>query len=204
MAGLVSAIPLRQALCPHKPDARYEARHDGDGAVPVISSITQAKTNSTEECAVRTSDILRNNVKEKLARDEVVASMTVRLVPLCRDRAHRQDRGLRQLYIDLEHSTLVAGKLPARSASPPRSRDCAVRCGCRPTRPTTSSRVLDGGALGVIAPHVRSAAEARAVVQAAKFPPLGERSNAGRPAASAFSQRSRRQRPTRRSTTPPW
>ena len=26
------------------------------------------------------SDILRNNVKEKLARDEVVASMTVRLV----------------------------------------------------------------------------------------------------------------------------
>jgi 2-keto-3-deoxy-L-rhamnonate aldolase RhmA len=38
--------------------------------------------------------------------------------------------------------------------------------------------VLENGALGIIAPHVRSAAEAKAVVQAAKFAPLGERSNA--------------------------
>jgi 2-keto-3-deoxy-L-rhamnonate aldolase RhmA len=35
--------------------------------------------------------------------------------------------------------------------------------------------VLDAGALGVIAPGVRSAAEARAVVAAAKYPPIGER-----------------------------
>jgi 2-keto-3-deoxy-L-rhamnonate aldolase RhmA len=39
--------------------------------------------------------------------------------------------------------------------------------------------VLEGGALGIIAPHVRSADEAGAVVRAAKFSPLGERSNAG-------------------------
>src|SRR5262249_47720698 len=45
--------------------------------------------------------------------------------------------------------------------------------------PAYVSRVLDGGALGVIAPHIRSAEEAKAVVRAAKFPPLGERSNAG-------------------------
>jgi 4-hydroxy-2-oxoheptanedioate aldolase len=38
--------------------------------------------------------------------------------------------------------------------------------------------VLENGALGIIAPHVRSAAEAKAVVQAAKFAPQGERSNA--------------------------
>jgi 2-keto-3-deoxy-L-rhamnonate aldolase RhmA len=43
----------------------------------------------------------------------------------------------------------------------------------------TVSRVLDAGALGVIAPHIRSAAEARDYVTAAKFPPLGERSAAG-------------------------
>jgi len=41
------------------------------------------------------------------------------------------------------------------------------------------SRVLDGGALGVIAPHVQSADDARAYVAAAKFPPLGHRSAAG-------------------------
>src|SRR5262249_46016236 len=40
-------------------------------------------------------------------------------------------------------------------------------------------RVLDGGALGVIAPHVRTAAAAREYVRATRFPPLGDRSNAG-------------------------
>jgi 2-keto-3-deoxy-L-rhamnonate aldolase RhmA len=35
--------------------------------------------------------------------------------------------------------------------------------------------VLDGGALGVIVPDVRSAEQARAVVRAAKYPTLGER-----------------------------
>jgi 2-keto-3-deoxy-L-rhamnonate aldolase RhmA len=39
--------------------------------------------------------------------------------------------------------------------------------------------VLDAGALGVIAPNIQSAKEAREVVRAAKFPPLGERSNPG-------------------------
>jgi 4-hydroxy-2-oxoheptanedioate aldolase len=45
--------------------------------------------------------------------------------------------------------------------------------------PEYISRVLDGGALGVIAPHIDSAEVARTVVKAAKFPPLGERGAAG-------------------------
>src|SRR5229473_1012875 len=47
------------------------------------------------------------------------------------------------------------------------------------TRPEHVSRSLDGGALGVIAPHIRSAQEAREVVASAKFPPHGERSTGG-------------------------
>src|SRR5258708_24930290 len=47
--------------------------------------------------------------------------------------------------------------------------------------PEYISRVLDGGALGVIAPHIGSAAQARAVVAAARFPPAGERSAPGAP-----------------------
>ena len=45
--------------------------------------------------------------------------------------------------------------------------------------PEYISRVLDAGAMGIIAPNVRSAEEARAVVRAAKLPPQGERSNTG-------------------------
>lgn len=39
-----------------------------------------------------------------------------------------------------------------------------------------ASRLLDAGAEGVIAPMINSAADARAFVSAAKYPPLGERS----------------------------
>ena len=45
--------------------------------------------------------------------------------------------------------------------------------------PEYISRVLDGGALGIVAPNVRSAQEARAVVAAAKYPPLGGRGASG-------------------------
>src|SRR5258705_13291898 len=45
--------------------------------------------------------------------------------------------------------------------------------------PEYITRVLEGGALGVIAPHIGSAEEARAVVQAAKFLPLRARPGAG-------------------------
>jgi 2-keto-3-deoxy-L-rhamnonate aldolase RhmA len=81
--------------------------------------------------AVEIRDILRNHVKEKLARDEVVASMAAGITPFVR--------------------------VPN-------------------TDPEHVAAALNGGALGVIAPHVRSAADALRVVTAAKFPPLGGRS----------------------------
>src|SRR5581483_9809378 len=65
----------------------------------------------------------------------------------------------------------------ARSASPRSPPASRPSCACRPGVP----RVLDGGALGVIAPHIGTPAEAREVVAAAKFPPFGERSMAGPP-----------------------
>ncbi len=123
-------------------------------------------------------EIVRNNVKEKLARDEVVASMTVRLVRSVEIARIARTAGFDTLYVDVEHSSLSM-----ESAS----QICiaALGIGIAPfvrvpsTRPEHVSRALDGGALGVIAPHIRSAEEARAVVASAKFPPFGERSAAG-------------------------
>lgn len=44
-------------------------------------------------------------------------------------------------------------------------------------------RALDGGAQGVVVPHVRTRADAEAAVRASRYHPLGERSlNSGRPA----------------------
>jgi 2-keto-3-deoxy-L-rhamnonate aldolase RhmA len=127
---------------------------------------------------VQISDILRNNVKTKLARDEVVASMTVRLIRSIEIARIARTAGFDTLYVDLEHSSFsleTCGQICM----------AAVEAGIAPfvrvpaNTPDYISRVLEGGALGIIAPHVRSADEARAVVRAAKFAPLGERSNAG-------------------------
>jgi 4-hydroxy-2-oxoheptanedioate aldolase len=121
-------------------------------------------------------DILRNHAKEKLKRGEVVASMIVRLVRGPEIARIAATAGFDSLYVDLEHASFsleTTGQICT----------AALAAGITPLVRVPGvaevSRVLDAGALGVIAPHVRSAAEARAYVTAAKFPPLGERSAAG-------------------------
>ena len=47
-------------------------------------------------------------------------------------------------------------------------------------------RVLDGGAQGVVVPHVDTRAQAEAVVRAARFPPIGKRSVMGPGPAVAY------------------
>src|SRR6266446_6087485 len=123
-------------------------------------------------------EIVRNNVKEKLARGEVVASITVRLARSIEIARIAKTAGFDSIYVDVEHSSLSLETT---------SQICiaALEIGVAPfvrvpsTRPEHVSRALDGGALGVIAPHIRSAEEAREVVASAKFPPFGERSTGG-------------------------
>ena len=122
--------------------------------------------------------IVRNTVKEKLARGEVVASMTVRLVRGGEIARIAKSCGFDTLYVDVEHCAFSLDTT---------SQICmaALEAGLTPfvrvpsNGPEFVSRVLDGGALGVIAPHIRSAREAEAVVRHAKFPPLGDRSSGG-------------------------
>jgi 4-hydroxy-2-oxoheptanedioate aldolase len=124
------------------------------------------------------SDILRNNVKEKLARDEVVASMTVRLVRSSEIARIARTAGFDTFYVDMQHSSFSLESCGDICMA-------GLQVGIAPfvrvpaNTPDHISRVLDAGALGVIAPHIDRAQEAREVVRAAKFPPLGERSNAG-------------------------
>jgi 2-keto-3-deoxy-L-rhamnonate aldolase RhmA len=115
-------------------------------------------------------------MKEKLARGEVVSSITVRLVRGIEIARIAKTAGFDSLYVDLEHSSFsleTTGQICMAALA------AGVTPLVRVPGIATVSRVLDGGALGVIAPHVRSAADARAYVAAAKFPPLGDRSAAG-------------------------
>lgn len=122
--------------------------------------------------------IVRNNVKEKLAAGQVAVSMTVRLVRGVEIARIIKTCGYDSLYVDVEHSTLSLDTT---------SQICiaALEAGITPFvrvpsyAPEFVSRTLDGGAMGVIAPHVNSAADAERVVACAKFQPWGHRSAAG-------------------------
>src|SRR6478735_4418324 len=131
--------------------------------------------------------VLRNHMKEKLAAGQIIASMTVRLSRSIEIAAIAASTGFDTLYVDLEHNTLSIDTCCQICIS-------AQQIGITPlvrvpaNTPEYICRVLDGGAMGVITPHVRSAAEARAMVELVKFPPLGHRSAGG--ALSQYGYRS--------------
>jgi 2-keto-3-deoxy-L-rhamnonate aldolase RhmA len=131
--------------------------------------------------------ILRNHMKEKLARDEIVASMTVRFARSIEIAMIAKTAGFDTIYVDLEHNTLSIDTCCQICIA-------AQQIGLTPlvrvpaNTPEYICRVLDGGAIGVITPHVRSADEARAMVEQVKFPPLGHRSAGG--ALSHYQYRS--------------
>ena len=124
------------------------------------------------------ADILQNKVLQKLQNGEIVSSMTVRLIKGIEIAQIAKSAGFDSIYIDLEHSSFSIETT---------SQICmaALQIGLVPlvrvpaNTPEWISRVLDVGALGIIAPHIRSAKEAKEVIAATKFPPLGERSAAG-------------------------
>src|ERR1044071_735292 len=117
---------------------------------------------------------MKNPVKEKLARGELVASMTVRLLSGVAIVPIAKAAGLDPPYIDLEHSSLT---LHATSQISIMALEAGIPALVRvpANTPEYISRVLDGGALGVIAPGVTSAEEARAVVAAVRYAPAGSR-----------------------------
>jgi len=125
---------------------------------------------------------LHNSVKDKLARDQVVASMIVRLVRSVEIAQIAKTAGLRlflyrhgaqQLLIRYHRSTLHGRT----------SRGHRSICRVPSIAPHYISRALDGGALGVIAPHIRSARDARGSRSRGEVSPLA----IGRSPAAASS-----------------
>ncbi|KAF5650771.1 STB5-SIN3 binding protein [Fusarium tjaetaba] len=115
-------------------------------------------------------------MREKLLRDEVAYTMSIKLVKSIEIAGMAKTAGYDGILVDMEHSSfdlettnqlcvaaLYAGISPIVRAP---SKD-----------PFFVSRILDGGALGIIVPHIRSVQDAQDVVNAAKFQPIGHRSS---------------------------
>ncbi len=122
--------------------------------------------------------ITRNTTLEKLRRGELAIGLSVRITR-SGSIAHIAKAGDHDwLFIDMEHNALSMETAVDICVA-------ALDTGVTPIVRVPghehwhASRVLDGGAMGIVVPHVNDAEQARRAVNACKFPPVGHRSVMG-------------------------
>jgi 4-hydroxy-2-oxoheptanedioate aldolase len=128
---------------------------------------------------------IRNSARERLAEGGLSIGLGVRLLRTVEVVKVARAAGFDWLFIDLEH-----GPMSLESAS--QISVAALDSGVAPIirvpakQYAMATRALDGGALGIIMPHVDTADEAHEIVSKLKYPPIGHRSVAGQQAHFDF------------------
>ena len=119
-----------------------------------------------------------NLAKQKLAANDLVLCFGVNQLRTPNIAMMAAACGFDALYIDLEHNPTSLETTSGICVA-------AIGLGITPIArvsshdPHDSTRVLDCGAQGVMVPHINTAEEARAIVEACRFAPSGHRSAAG-------------------------
>lgn len=119
-----------------------------------------------------------NSAKQKLNEGKLVLCMGLRQARTVDIAMIAAEAGFDALYVDLQHSPLSLETASTLCAA-------SIGLGITPLVRTPGhgadwiSRALDGGAQGVVLPDVNTAEQAKAIVDAARFPPLGRRSVMG-------------------------
>lgn len=120
----------------------------------------------------------RNPARERLAKGELSLGIGLRQARTVDVAAAMATAGFDWLFIDLEHGTMPLDMAVQISVA-------ALGAGISPLvrvpsrQYSLATRALDGGALGIVMPHVDTAEEAREVVDRLKYPPAGHRSVGG-------------------------
>jgi 2-keto-3-deoxy-L-rhamnonate aldolase RhmA len=111
----------------------------------------------------------------RLSAGETVLTLGVRQARTTDIARMARSAGYGVIWIDLEHSSMPIDTAVQIAAT---AQDLGLEAWVRtPERDYgVVGRVLDGGAGGIIAPRIETVAQAQAVVDAARFPPRGQRS----------------------------
>lgn len=119
-----------------------------------------------------------NPARERLIKGELSLGVGLRIVRTGEIARIMQSAGFDWLWIDLEHGPL---SLDAASQISLAALDAGITPLVRVPEGQfdMATRALDGGAWGIVMPHVDTAEEAREVVDRVKFPPVGHRSSGG-------------------------
>lgn len=119
--------------------------------------------------------VVENAMKKKLEAGGLAIAMNIVMMRLVSTGAIAKECGYDWIFVDMEHSTMDLDTA---------SQIClaALPTGVTPIARVPShdgfhaARILDGGAMGVVAPHVNTAEQAAAIVGNCKYPPVGHRS----------------------------
>jgi len=122
--------------------------------------------------------IFRNPARERLQNGELALGIGLRQARTVDIAPAMKAVGFDWLFIDLEHGAMELDTAVQISVA-------ALAAGISPLvrvpkgRYDLAARALDGGAFGIVMPHVDTADEAREIVNQLKYPPVGHRSIAG-------------------------
>nr|WP_294529792.1 aldolase/citrate lyase family protein [uncultured Rhodopila sp.] len=121
---------------------------------------------------------IRNSAREKLQQGELALGVGIRTTRSVEIAKMMAIAGFDWLFLDMEHGTMSLDACAQICAA-------ALDAGIAPIarvpngQYSIATRALDNGALGIVVPHVDTAAEAREVVDKLKYPPVGHRSVGG-------------------------
>jgi 2-keto-3-deoxy-L-rhamnonate aldolase RhmA len=119
--------------------------------------------------------MIQNYAKQKLNAGQLTIGFGIRQARTVDIAKIAKTCGFDWLFIDMEHSTMEVDVVSQICVA-------ALDAGVTPLvrvpghEPFHISRVLDGGAMGVVVPHVNTVDQARGIVDTCKYPPAGHRS----------------------------
>lgn len=128
---------------------------------------------------------IHNTAVKRLREGELSLGVGIRLARTVDIARILRTCGYDWIFIDLEYGTISLDTTMQMSVA-------ALSAGITPIvrvprgEFSLATRALDGGALGIVMPHVETSEEARKIVAELKFPPEGHRSMANNPAALDF------------------
>ncbi|KAE9382228.1 Pyruvate/Phosphoenolpyruvate kinase [Stipitochalara longipes BDJ] len=120
--------------------------------------------------------MLQNNLLQRVAQGRLCTAVGIKVVTSNEVIHLAKAAGYDSVFIDLEHSTFSIKNVSRLCSTALLSKitpfvRVPYRCG-----DGFVQRVLDGGAMGIVFPHISTVEEARAAVAITKFPPKGKRS----------------------------
>ena len=121
---------------------------------------------------------VRNVAREKLEQGQLSLGVGVRMTRSVEIAPAMAAAGFDWLFLDMEHGTMSLDACAQIATA-------ALQAGIAPIARVPNgeyaiaTRALDNGVMGIVMPHVDTAAEAREVVEKLKYPPVGHRSMGG-------------------------